>query len=84
MGSVHDFPWSDYEKWLTPPSCHEEDGCAAICHAYHLEEHIFEDECEFCEEEKCRGCNGNGWTPEEESCLRCQGAGRIKENRGAC
>lgn len=39
-----------YEKFLEPPSLHEEDGCER-CHDYHKRKFIYVKTCIFCQEE---------------------------------
>lgn len=51
MASVSEFNWAAYDRWLDPPSVHEEDGCAR-CHEYHVRYAEYEPECRACREEK--------------------------------
>ena len=53
---------------------HEEDGCSD-CHACHLEERTREPGCYYCEAEKCKECNGEGWDKNNAECIACTGLG---------
>jgi len=51
------------------------------CHAYHVEEHEFNQWCQTCIDEKCSACNGSGYIGEgndETECAKCEATGRVK------
>jgi hypothetical protein len=58
---------------------HDECGCEAICHKDHLKTDVFEDDCDFCKQEKCPDCNGTGWVliVGRIPCYTCGNVGRV-------
>jgi len=57
------------------------------CHSYHVEEHLFNEWCQTCKDEKCPKCDGKAYymtgsksSPDgdEVECDQCDVTGRVR------
>ena len=73
-----DAAYARWENRKINEAVHEEDGCMR-CHEVHCEEGIFNEDCEFCESQKCLTCDGKGYMPNDDECEKCHARGWVLE-----